>query len=158
MNLMSKNLFVSSVLCAAALTVGQAAFAGENWVGSWKLNASKSRLASEAAVRAETLTFVATTAGIKLTSHAKDARGKPMQGEYTSHFDGKDVPWTGNPAADVACPKRIDDSSYENLRKLAGKHTVTAMVVVSPDGKTSDELEPGYVFGVVSDTVDRFAL
>jgi hypothetical protein len=135
MNLMSKNLFVSSLTCAAVLTLGQAAFAGENWVGSWKLNASKSKQGAEATVRAETLKFEATPAGIKLTSQGTDAQGKPMQGEYTSHFDGKDVPWTGNPSADVACPKRIDDNSYENVWKLGGKKTALATVVVSADGK-----------------------
>ena len=134
---MRKNLLLSSVvLCAATLMVSQAAFAGENWVGSWKLNAAKSKFTSDAVVRAQTLTFEATTAGIKLTSEGTDPQGKAVHGGYTSHFDGKDVPWTGNPAADVACPKRIDDSSYENVWKLAGKHTMTSLVVVSKDNKT----------------------
>jgi hypothetical protein len=133
---MKKNLLVSSVvLCAATLT-GSQAFAGDNWVGSWKLNASKSKFASEAVTRADTLKFESTTAGIKLTSEGTDPQGKAMRGEYTSRFDGKDVPWTGNPSADVACPKRIDDNSYENVWKLGGKPTVTAKVVVSSDNKT----------------------
>ena len=59
-----------------------------------------------------------------------------MQGEYTSKFDGKDVAWTGNPSADMACPKRIDDNSYENVWKSGGKPTMTAKVVVSNHNKT----------------------
>ena len=115
---------------------GQPAFASENWVGSWKLNATKSTFASESVNRAQTLKFEATPAGIQLTSEGTDAQGKPMQGQYTSKFDGKDVAWTGNPLADMASPKRIDDNSYENVWKSAGKATMMAKVVVSKDNKT----------------------
>ena len=133
---MRKNLFVSSLLlCAATLMWSLPAFAGENWLGTWKLNAAKSTFGSGTVTRAQTLKFEAIPAGIKLTSEGTDPQGKPMHGEYTSKFDGKDVVWTGNPSADMACPKRIDDNSYENVWKKAGKATVNAKVVVSADGK-----------------------
>ena len=105
-------------------------------MGTWKLNAAKSTFAPEAALRAETLKFEATPAGIKLTSEGTDAQGKPMLGAYTSKFDGKDVAWTGNPLGDMASPKRIDDTSYENVWKNGGKATMMAKVVVSKDNKT----------------------
>ena len=134
---MKKNLFVSSLLvCAATSFWAQPAAAGENWVGSWKLNAAKSTFTSPAVVRAETLKFEATPAGIQLTSVGTDAQGKPMQGAYTSKFDGKDVVWTGNPSADMASPKRIDDNNYENVWKNGGKSMMTSKVAVSNDGKT----------------------
>jgi hypothetical protein len=134
---MRKNLFVSSLmLVAATFLFGQPAFASENWVGSWKLNTAKSHFDSDAVVRSQTLKFEATPAGIKLTSGGIDPQGKPMQGEYTSKFDGKDVAWTGNPSADMACPTRIDDNSYQNVWKNAGKETMTARVVVSDHNKT----------------------
>jgi hypothetical protein len=134
---MRKKLLVSSLLvCAATSIWGQPASASENWVGTWKLNAAKSHFGSGAVTRAETLKFEATPAGIKLTSEGTDPQGKPMQGEYTSKFDGKDVVWTGNPSADMACPKRIDDNSYENVWKKGGQVTNTAKVSVSKDGKT----------------------
>ena len=133
---MRKNVFLWSLLvCVAAWMAGATAFAGENWVGTWKLNAAKSKLGSTA-VRAQTLTFETTPAGIKLTSEGTDAQGQPMKGGYTSKFDGKDVPWTGNPMADTAGPKKVDDNTYENVWKKGGKATVTATVAVSKDGKT----------------------
>ena len=123
---MQKNVLVRSVLVGAAVcAVGSAAFAGENWVGTWKLNAAKSNLGTTA-VRPQTLTFEATTDGIKLTSVGTDAQGKAVQGSYTSKFDGKDVPWTGNPMADTASPKKIDDNSFENTWKQGGKATVSS--------------------------------
>ena len=134
---MKKNLFVSSLLlCAATSMWAQPASAGDNWVGSWKLNAAKSTFASESVNRAQTLKFEATPAGIQLTSEGTDPQGKPMQGAYTSKFDGKDVAWTGNPLADMASPKRIDENSYENVWKSGGKATMMAKVVVSEDNKT----------------------
>jgi hypothetical protein len=133
---MQKNQLVRSLLVGAAtLALGTAAFAGENWVGTWKLDPAKSKLSANA-VRAQTLKFEATPAGIKLTSDGTDAQGKPMHGGYTSKFDGKDVPWAGNPMADTACPKKVDDNSYENAWKKDGKVTVNATVAVSKDGKT----------------------
>ena len=140
---MQKNVLVRSVLVGAAIcAVGSAAFAGENWVGTWKLNAAKSNLGTTA-VRPQTLTFEATTDGIKLTSVGTDAQGKAVQGSYTSKFDGKDVPWAGNPMADTACPKKVDDNTYENVWKMAGKATVSATVAVSKDGKTLTVTQTG---------------
>jgi hypothetical protein len=36
----------------------------------------------------------------------------------------------------MACPKRIDDNSYENVWKNGGKPTMTAKVVVSNHNNT----------------------
>jgi hypothetical protein len=137
---MKKQLIVPSLLVAclgASLAV-----AGENWIGTWKLNAAKSQPGANA-LRAETLKFEATPAGIKLSLEGADPQGKPVQAGYTSKFDGTAVPWTGNPMADTAAPKKIDDHSYENTSKLGGKGTVTAKVVVSKDGKTLTVTQDG---------------
>jgi hypothetical protein len=140
---MRGKLFWSSLLVLCLSTwMGAPAFGGENWVGTWKLNAAKSELGS-GAIRAQTLKFEATAAGIKLTSDGTDGQGKPMHGGYTSKFDGKDVPWSGNPMADTAAPKRIDDNSYENVWKKGGKTTVTAKITVSNDGKTLTVTQDG---------------
>ncbi len=139
---MQTKLLVRSLLvCAAACLLGTAAFAGENWVGTWKVNAAKSQTSS--GIRVETLKYEATPAGITLTSEGTDAQGKPMKGGYTSKFDGKDVPWAGNPMADTASPKRIDDNNYENVWKMGGKVTVSAKVSVSADGKTLTVTQDG---------------
>ena len=68
---------------------------------------------------------------------ASTPTARPSTREYVSRFDGQDVPWTRNPNADTAAPKRIDANSYENTYKKAGKRVVTrARVAVSADGKT----------------------
>ena len=62
--------------------------------------------------------------------------GKATRAGYTAKFDGKDVPMAGNPNADTATPKKVDDNSYQNTWKKAGKVTITTKGVVSADGKT----------------------
>jgi hypothetical protein len=133
---MRKSVLVLCFLVGLVTVMGSATtFAGESWVGAWKVNAAKSQFGSSA-MRTQTLKFETTPAGIKLTSEGTDAQGKPVQAGYTSKFDGKDVPWDGNPMADTACPKMIDDNSYENVWKKGGKAIATAKVSVSKDGKT----------------------
>ena len=140
---MRKSFAVRALLVGVGLVCGaQMAAAGENWVGSWKLNAAKSKL-SPVGIKVETLKFESTPAGIKLTSEGTDAQGKPTHAGYTSKFDGKPVAWTGNPLADTASPKKIDDNNYENVWTMAGKGTVTAKVSVSADGKTLTVTQTG---------------
>jgi hypothetical protein len=137
---MKKQLVVLSLLVAclgASLAV-----AGENWIGTWKLNAAKSQPGANA-MRVETLKFEATPEGIKVSLEGTDAQGKPLKAGYTSKFDGKEVPWTGNPMADTAAPKKIDDNSYEGTSKMGGKPTLSAKVVVSKDGKTLTVTQDG---------------
>ena len=133
---------VVSLLAGVVSMAGTMAVAGDNWVGSWKLNAAKSKL-SATGIKTDTLKFERTADGIKLTSEGTDAQGKPAHASYTSKFDGKEVPWTGNPMADTAAPKKIDDNNYENSWKMAGKGTVTAKVSVSADGKTLTVTQTG---------------
>jgi hypothetical protein len=138
---MRKNALVWSVAVSLVMAFAGAAHAGDNWVGTWKLNAEKTKATN--AIRAQTLTFAVTADGTTLSSEGVDAEGKPMKGGYTSKFDGKDVVWTGNPMADTAAPKRVDANNYDNVWKKGGKVTVTAKVSVSADGKTLTVTQAG---------------
>lgn len=141
---MQKRLLVLTLAAGVAMLVsGPTAFAADNWVGNWKLDVAKSTYSPGPAPKSLTLKFEATPAGIKLTSDIVDAQGKATQGAYVSKFDGKDVPWAGNPDADTAVAKRINDNSYENTWKKGGKVTVTAKAVVSADGKTLTVTQTG---------------
>ena len=74
-----------------------------------------------------------------------------------SKFDGTAVPWTGNPNADTATPKRMDANHYRNVWKKNGKATITADVMVSKDGKTLTVTQTGKdAKGRVMDTVEVF--
>ena len=129
-------LMVSLAACCAIVLSSSVALAAENWLGTWKLDPAKSKYSPGPGFKSLMLKFEATPAGIKLTTDGVRADGKAIHGGYVSKFDGKDVPWAGNPNADTAAPKKIDDNSYENTWKKAGKVTIVARVVVSNDGKT----------------------
>ena len=119
------------------------ALAAENWVGTWKVNLAKSTYSPGPAPKSAILKFESTPAGIKLTTDIVDGDGKAVKGGFTSKFDGKEVPLTGNPNADTGSPKRLDDNSYDNVWKKAGKVTITAKAVVSADGKTLTVTQTG---------------
>jgi hypothetical protein len=134
---MRKTLLVGSLaVCAVMLLSGSAVLAADNWIGTWKLDVAKSKFSPGPAPKSLTLTFAATPEGVKFSSEGVDAEGKPNQSEYASKFDGKEVPYKGNPNADTSSPKKIDDSSFENTWKKNGKVTITVHAVVSKDGKT----------------------
>lgn len=134
---MRKNLLmVSLAVCCAFVLSSSVVEAKDHWVGTWTLDAAKSTYSPGPAQKSMTLTFVETKDGIKLNSDGVGGDGAEMHAEYVSRFDGKDVPWTGNPDADTANAKKINDHSYENTWKKGGKTMMTAMVVVSADGKT----------------------
>jgi hypothetical protein len=141
---MRKNLLMASLAaCSAIVLSSSVVLAAENWLGIWKLDTAKSKVMPGPGPKSQTLKFEATKDGIKLTSDGVNAEGKKTHGSYVSKFDGKDVPWEGNPDADTASAKRIDDNTYENVWKKDGKTTVTAKVVVSEDGKTLTVTQTG---------------
>lgn len=139
---MRKNMFVGA-LCSVMLLSGSMALAADNWIGTWKMNVAKSKSSPGPAPKSLTLKFEATPAGIKLTSDGVMGDGSVRKGSYTSKFDGKDVPWAGNPDADMAAPMKMDDNNYTNTWKKGGKTTVMSKAVVAADGKTLTVTQTG---------------
>jgi hypothetical protein len=129
-------LMVSLAACCANVLSSSVVLAAENWLGTWKTDLAKSKYSPGPAPKSFTLKFEATPRGIKYTGDGVGADGKATHAMFLSKFDGKDVPYEGNPDADTASPKKIDDNSYENTWKKGGKATITSKVVVSADGKT----------------------
>ena len=141
---MRKNLLmVSLAACCAIVLSSSVAQAAENWLGTWKLDAAKSKYSPGPAPKSLTLKWEATPDGIKFTGDGVNADGKPARSMYVTKYDGKDVPYEGNPDADMAAPRKIDDNSYDNTWKKGGKPTIMAKVVVSADGKTMTITQTG---------------
>ena len=136
-------LMVSLAACCAIVLSSSVVLAAENWLGTWKVDLAKSKYSPGPAPKSYTLKFEATPGGIQFTGDGVGADGKPTHTMFLSKFDGKDVPYEGNPDADTASPKKIDDNSYENTWKKGGKATITSKVVVSADGKTMTITQTG---------------
>ncbi len=134
---MRRNLLmVSLAACCVMVLSSSAVLAADNWLGTWKVDLAKSKYSPGPAPKSLTLKYEATPGGTKFTGDGVGADGKPNHTMFLSKFDGKDVPYEGNPDADMASPMKIDDNSYTNTWKKGGKATITAKVVVSADGKT----------------------
>ena len=134
---MRKRILVGTLVVGALMVFSSSvALADDNWIGTWKLNVAKSTFSPGPAPKSRTIKFEVTPAGTKFTADDVDARGKPGHTSWTSKLDGKDVPYEGNPNADTAAPKRVDDNTYTNAWKKDGKATIEAKVVVSADSKS----------------------
>jgi hypothetical protein len=135
--------FVGSVLAlalaASATLYGQAK---EPWVGTWRLNTTKSTYSPGPKPVSSTVTVQASEGGIKQVTEQSLGLGA-SKSEFTARFDGKDYPIRGNPNAEVVALRRIDDSNYEVLLKMSGKVTITSRVSISGDGKTRTVVQTG---------------
>ena len=123
-------LMVSLAACCAFVLSSSVALAADNWLGTWKLDLAKSKYSPGPAPKSLTLKYEAMSDGIKFTGDGVGADGKPTHTMFLSKFDGKDVPYEGNPDADTASPRR----SRQQFTRTPGerrKATTTSNVVVS---------------------------
>jgi hypothetical protein len=74
--------------------------------------------------------------GMKITIDAVDKDGVKSQWYYTTNFDGKDEPITGNPGSDSGAVRIVTPSINEIVYKKGGKITQILTNVLSPDTNT----------------------
>lgn len=74
--------------------------------------------------------------GMKVTVDAVNARGEKSQWWYTTDFDGKDMPVTGNAGTTHTSVRQVNDHINEIVNKKDGKVTQVLTNVLSPDGNT----------------------
>ena len=99
--------------------------------GKWKLKSDAPAPASNV------MTYEpAGDQGMKITIDAVNRDGVKSQWFYTTMFDGKDQPVTGNPASDTAAVRIITDRINEIVYKKGGKVTQVLTNVLSPDHNT----------------------
>jgi hypothetical protein len=128
-----KALVVIAVSMCAAMAVCYAA--QDVLIGTWKLNASKSKIAPGQANNS-TVAYSMSGDSVKVVIDGTDGAGKPIHQEWTGKYDGKDYPVTGSDTADTRAYTRLSSRSFTVREKKGGKVVNTVHVVVSPDGKT----------------------
>ena len=74
--------------------------------------------------------------GMKVTVESKNAQGREQKWTYITMLDGKDVPISGHPSADVCLVKKIDNRTNEITNKKNGQVIQIITNVITPDGKT----------------------
>jgi hypothetical protein len=132
------RLFV--VMAIAAVT----AFGADNSLGTWKLNAAKSKSASSNPAKSRIMLREATPDGaIKVTNTGQLADGSASNYSYTCKYDGKECPVTGGPF-DAITLKQIDANSWSfETRKTNGKYHRKGQTIISKDGKTLTQTSTG---------------
>ncbi len=131
---MSKRARIA-IVCVGALVavcVGYPSAQNQNpRFGKWKLKSDAPPPASNV------MTYEPFGAkGMKVTIDAVNAKGEKTQWWYTTDFDGKDMPVTGNRNQTHSSVRVVDSRVNEIINKNNGKVTQVLTNVLSPDGDT----------------------
>ena len=137
-SIVSTLLFLTLASILSAQTAAKPAF-----VGTWKLNAAKSKYSPGPTPKSQTAVIDSVDGGMKVVSDRVEADGKTVHFEWTAKFDGKDYPVKGDPSRDTVSVKKVDDYNLEINSKKAGKVTTTIKAVYAKDGKTRVETVTG---------------
>jgi hypothetical protein len=145
------NLTAVVILCA---TLGAAQGSNPRY-GKWKLKSDAAAPASNI------MTYEPAGAnGMKITIDAVNRDGAKSQWFYTTQFDGKDQPVTGNPSTDTGSVTIVNSKINEIIYKKNGKVSQVLTNVLSPDNNTIAVIymrmdEAGKVSNVTFATYER---
>jgi hypothetical protein len=109
-------------------------------IGTWKLNAEKSKYNGVPAPKSLTRTVAADGDSVKYTFEGTGADGAALNYSFTVKYDGKDYPVTGAGmpyGADHIAIKRVASNKFSATLTKDGKIIGTSSSVVSADGKTT---------------------
>jgi hypothetical protein len=129
---------VVAPLCLVGILGSIVIAQSESRVGTWQLNLAKSTFSPGPPPQRQTLTFQAAGPHWMALLQGIDAAGKPINPDVNNlviNFDGRDHP-TQTVDYDTTAWKRINENTYEVIRKKAGKVVLTSKNVLSKDGKT----------------------
>jgi hypothetical protein len=128
----TQTLTPSALLALFVLLVCPASGQSTNpRIGKWKLKSTNPAPASNV------MTYEKFgQGGMKITIDAVNKDDVKSQWFYTTNFDGKDEPITGNPGADHGSVRVITSSINEIVYKKDGKVTQILTNVLSPDANT----------------------
>lgn len=134
--MMKRLSFVGAVLAAVVVSVQFGAAQSNPRLGTWKLNLAKSTYPAGTAPKSESRTYEAYGDGAKVTTTRTLADGTVRTITYSSHYDGKDAVYSGDPAYDAITTQRANGGAVEAHLEKGGKVLTNNLSVVSADGKT----------------------
>ena len=129
----SRTLSVALLILCTVNAIAQAT--ADRWVGTWKLNTTKSKYESGTLPKNRTLVFEAVAGGVKATSDLLDDVGI-VHVEFTVKYGGPDAPLRGSVTGATISMTRVDATTFDTVQKNAGKVSATTHYVVSRDGRT----------------------
>ena len=107
------------------------------FVGTWKLNTSKSQFAPGQEKKSETRMVVTGPTGMKISVDRVNRDGTTQEYEYTANLDGKSYPIVGQGpyGADSMATNLSTPDTIQATLKKAGKLVATSTSVVSGNGR-----------------------
>ena len=120
---------------ASLLVMSAAAMAADPVIGTWQLNAAKSKFSPGPAPKSDVRTYTSSADGTTMTWKSTSASGKEMTVTSTFRTDGKDYPVTGTPNFDTLTLKQVDPNTVHSVQKKGGKVIGESTRSVSKDGK-----------------------
>ncbi len=124
----------------ATVAMAAVAFCADNTLGTWKLNAAKSKAAAGVSP-IKSLTVVRAAAGdaVKVSVKGEREDGTKIDASYTAKYDSKTVTISGGGLGyDTLAIKQVDADTLTDTRsKKGGKYKGTGKFAVSKDGKSA---------------------
>jgi hypothetical protein len=124
-----------AMLFLAVFVVAGSLWAADPFVGTWKMNGAKSKIASQAP-KSFTMKIEALDNSLKWTSDMVAVDGTASNGAWSGKYDGEDYANTGSADYDAIAAKRINANTFNSVLKKGGKVVGTGRGVVSKSGKT----------------------
>lgn len=135
---MKRILVFVSVVVMAVLVQSVVLALSNPMIGTWKMNAEKSKFNPGPAPKSHTITIEAAGDGMKSTEEGTAPDGTSISWSYTANYEGKDNPITGTgvpSGADTIALTRINANTTKAVFKKGGKVVRMARLAVSKDGK-----------------------
>lgn len=128
------RLLKSAALGLLAAAVTMTSYAADPVVGTWTLNAAKSKYASGAMPKSLTRTYAQGSDGITMIIKGTAADGSAISQQATYKYDGKDYPLSGNANWDALAVKKVNSSTVKSTLKKNGKIVGHSMRTISRHG------------------------
>jgi len=128
-----KSVLLGTVLVMAGLA--SAADAPDPIVGTWTMDAAKSKFPPGHEIRSQTRTYSEAADGVSLQVTGTTADGTAISQQSTFKYDGKSYPISGAPDYDALELKRVNGSTVNSTMLKAGKRVGTTVRTVSKHGK-----------------------
>lgn len=121
---------------AAMIALVATSFAADDpFLGTWKLNEAKSKIA-KGAPKNHTIVYEAAGDNTKITVDGTAGDGSAIHSEWTGKMDGKEYPVSGAATADARSYKKVNNRTLAFTEKKAGKVVTSGRSALSADGKS----------------------
>lgn len=124
------------ICIACALVFAQATPSGDKWLGTWVMDATKSKYQTGPLPKSATLTITDANGNVKVVFESVNSFDVPATTQFVAKFDGPEVEVDGGQLGTIVSLKRIDLYTFDVIQKVKPGITMSGRHVISRDGKT----------------------